>query len=103
MAPKPTQPPFGKPNQIKCPQCGARNWEARALQYDIWRQCRECGKEWSGGIGVAKPDPSGPPSYDVFIPGVPVPPTDPEEDKPDVQFTGASFRDPSKNYDGGED
>jgi hypothetical protein len=41
-----------------------------------------------------EPDPGSAP----IGPGMPVPE---EDDRPAVQYTGASFRDPNKNFDGG--
>ena len=79
---------------ISCPKCKSQEFDARQNQWHTWRICRDCGTEWSGGIGVARPDYSEPPSA-VGIPA-------PDDDRPVSQYTGAAFRDPSKNVGGDE-
>jgi hypothetical protein len=76
----------------------------RGGQWGIQRKCLKkdpetgkiCGQTWSGGIGVQRADLSSAPLY----PGKESPPDD---DLPTSQYTGASFRDPSKNFDVGDD
>ena len=75
-----------------CPKCRAKDWDAYTNQYATVRTCRKCKQQWSGGtMGAARPDFSEP----APPPGIAAP-----EDRPVVQFTGAGFRDPSKNSDG---
>lgn len=77
---------------VKCPKCRARDFSAITTQYALIRTCRKCNTQWSGGsMAVAKKDMSSPPP----APGIPVP-----DDLPVEQYTGAAFRDPSKNSDG---
>lgn len=74
----------------KCPTCRSQDFRAWTMQYGLMRKCNACGEEWSGGsVAVARPDFLEPPP----LPGVPVP-----DELPSVQFTGANFRDPSKNF-----
>jgi|SRR3954464_13015074 hypothetical protein len=80
---------------IKCPKCGSSNFEAKSLQWGLFRKCLEpgCGNEWSGG-SVAMADASGPPPLQD-VPAI-------DDDIPLVQYTGASFRNPARNT-GGDD
>jgi len=91
---------------IKCPKCGNTGMDgsitAKAGQWGLKRIClkadpktgKVCNQTWSGGIGVQIADFSEPP----VIPGV-----DPGyDDLPHTQFTGAPHRDPSKNFDPGD-
>lgn len=79
----------------RCPKCKSQNFHAWTMQYGLMRRCNECREEWSGGsVAVGRPDFLEP----VPAAGIPVP-----EELPVVQYTGAGFRDPSKNYDGGDD
>lgn len=81
--------------RLRCKQCGeTQNITCRALEWEYRRKCNACGFEWSGGMVRGEPDPTSIPVMD----GVPAPDDD---DPPVVQYTGANFRDPNKNYDGG--
>ncbi len=74
-----------------CPQCKAKDWDVSTRPHEILRICRVCKNEWSGGtMGVAQLDPT-------YVPSPPN--SQPEDDDiPLTQYTGADFRDPSKNY-----
>ena len=81
--------------KIACLKCGeVEHLSGRGTQWEFRRICLTCGFEWSAGsMNVARADMSSP----LPMPGVPVPV---EEDDVDlVQYTGAGFRDPNKNYD----
>jgi predicted RNA-binding Zn-ribbon protein involved in translation (DUF1610 family) len=81
--------------KIQCPKCGEQmHITCRSLEYEYIRHCNVCGCDWSGGMVRGEPDPGSAP----IGPGMPVPE---EDDRPAVQYTGASFRDPNKNFDGG--
>jgi hypothetical protein len=97
MRPKPIDlSKLATPNLVRCPVCGeTEKIESKTLQYELHRKCLACGNDWTGGMGVQRTDPFSPPP----IEGVNV---DADDDRPVVQFTGAGFRDPDKNY-GGED
>lgn len=81
----------------KCPKCKLSDFHAWTPQYGgVMRRCHKCGEEWSGGgFSVGRPDFTDP----APLPGVPAP----DYDLPVVQYTGASFRDPSRNFDGSDD
>lgn len=82
--------------KIQCSKCGEKvNIKCRALEYEYHRQCLACGFEWSGGMVRGEPDPASVP----IMEGVPGP--DDDDDRPLLQYTGANFRDPNKNFDGG--
>jgi hypothetical protein len=89
--------PFGKSADknspvVCCPACKSTEFEAKQNQWENFRICLKCGNKWSGGIGF---DITMSPNHPEVRPqGVPVP----EDDVPDVQYTGASFRDPNKNW-----
>lgn len=80
---------------VVCPKCGNDGMDgsidAKSLQWGLKRICLRCNYEWSGGIGVQQAvdpgdtTPSGEPAYDP--------------DERGVEFTGAPFRDPGKNFD----
>lgn len=81
---------------ICCPKCAKQNYDSHTNQYGLFKKCRECKQEWTGGtMAVARPDfldpipPPGVPAHDI--------------DRPVVQYTGAAFRDPDKTYDDGGD
>lgn len=64
-------------------------------QWETRYTCKLCKNVWSGGsMGVAQQDPNSVAPVAV--------PTPPEDDYPAFQFTGSSFRDPGKNFGGGE-
>lgn len=75
---------------IKCPKCGElEKIETRSNQWGLSRTCGTCGNSWAGGtMGVAQPDVSG----TLPDPEMGFRPSDPEEDVPSVQFTGAPHR-----------
>src|SRR5688572_18982007 len=79
---------------ISCPICKKANFDARALQYEIWRKCRECGNEWSGGsMGAALKEP--PALTQPRGPTIPNKPAPLAEDDPELDlptFTGAPYR-----------
>jgi hypothetical protein len=78
----------------RCPKCKSTNFHAWTTDYGISRRCLEasCGEEWSGGsVAVARPMFSDP---DVLADGT----LAPDIDIPVVQYTGASYRDPSKTF-----
>lgn len=77
----------------RCPRCSSKNFHAWTNQYGIMRRCNDCREEWSGGTMAAAQ-----PSFMFPIPadGAPAP----DDDLPLNQYTGASFRDPSKIIDG---
>ena len=84
---------------VQCPKCGNDGMDGtivgKAGQWGIKRICRKCNFEWAGGIGVQQADFSQP----APRPGI----ADPaEEDLSAPRYTGGSYRDPSKNYPGGE-
>lgn len=81
---------------IKCPRCKKANFHAFTNTYGLIRRCKECGNEWSGGSANASANPDW--RYGVPLPGTPAP----YDDLPVTQYTGASFRDPSKNSGGDE-
>jgi hypothetical protein len=73
----------------KCPKCKKADFDAYSNQYGIFRKCRACKQTWSGGsFSSVRPD---------FRDPLPVPGTPAPEDLPLTQYTGAAFRDPSKN------
>lgn len=84
---------------IRCPKCKSDNFRAWSNQLGVMRKCLVvgCGEEWSGGTmakGIAD-----------FLDQFPQPHPDsqaPDDDLPAVQYTGASFRDPDRNF-GGDD
>lgn len=84
---------------IICPNPECRNdgmdgsITGKSGQWGIKRICKKCGQEWHGGIAVQRADFSEP----MPRPGVPEP-----DDRPTTQYTGAAFRDPSKNFSGGD-
>jgi len=78
------------PDQICCPKCKKKHFIGRMGQYGLERECLECHFKWSGGFAVST-DPSQAPQ----VPGVTVV-DDFDSEMP--QFTGASFRDPDKNF-----
>ena len=86
--------------RIVCPNPKCRNSgmdgtiTGRSGQWGVKRKCLKCGQEWSGGIGVQRADFSEP----IPVPGV----DNTGDDIPSVQYTGAGFRDPDKNYSGEE-
>lgn len=79
--------------KIVCPKCKNNGQDGsidgKQNQWGLTRICLKCGHQWSGGIGVQRPDYSEPPS----VPGV-----DTEPDEPPEQNIGSPFRDPNKNY-----
>lgn len=81
---------------VCCPKCKSTNFRAWTHQYGLSRKCNEknCQTEWSGGTMAA-----GRSNFQQLfpqpLPGVPAP----DEDIPVTQYTGSSFRDPSKNFD----
>lgn len=80
---------------VRCPKCKSAEYDGRQNQYETFFDCRKCGNRWSGGsMGAAKPDflEAPPPA------GLPAP----ADDLPAVQYTGAAFRDPSRNFGGDE-
>lgn len=82
---------------ICCPVCKSQEFEARSTPYEVLRICKKCGNKWSGGtMGVARPDLTSQPPPP---PGSPAP----LEDEQPMQFTGADFRNPGKNFGGGDD
>lgn len=79
----------------KCPTCKSQNYHAWTMQYGLMRRCNDCGEEWSGGtVAAARPNFLEPPP----MPGIPAP-----EELPVVQYTGAEFRNPDKNFGGDDD
>ena len=73
-----------------------------AGQWNLTRIClkpgedgKPCNQKWSGGIGVQQADFAEPAPQDGVESTL--------DDRPSVQYTGASFRDPSKNFDSGEE
>lgn len=94
--------PLDDPGNAKvcCPKCGSDNFRAWNNDYGLMRKCLvpTCQQEWSGGTMAA-----GRPNFlDLYpqpLPGVPAP----DDDYQSVQYTGAGFRDPSKNYGGDDD
>lgn len=85
---------------VRCPKCKAVNFHAYTNDYGITRKCLEpgCGQEWSGGsIAVGRPSFLGDP--DILSDGS----VAPDIDISVVQYTGASFRDPSKSFGGDDD
>jgi hypothetical protein len=84
---------------IQCPECGNNGMDGsitgQSGQWGIKRICKKCDHEWHGGIGVQRADFSEP----IPRPGVAPPAYD---DIPIVQYTGAAYRDPSKNFSGDE-
>lgn len=95
--------PFLDPKSINsalvcCPVCKKSDFNAFTTQYGIIRRCNLCKNEWSGGTivspEVGRSDISGmvPPK------GAPAP----DDNLPLNEYTGAPFRDPSKNYGGDE-
>ena len=86
--------------KIVCPNPTCRNdgmdgsITGKSGQWGIKRICKKCGQEWSGGIGVQQADYSEP----MPLPGVDTT----GDDIPVSKYTGASFRDPSKNFSGDE-
>lgn len=74
----------------RCPVCTSQNFHAWTHQYGVSRRCLDCGNEWSGGtVAAARPsflEPPPPPDGMVL------------DDPPVIQYTGANFRDPSKNF-----
>lgn len=91
--------PLGQTSQvIKCPKCGASDFDARSNQYGVHRKCRPCGNEWSGGGMGVLPD-----SMVTALPPHLMPDVVAElDDDPVVQYTGADFRDPGRNFGGDE-
>ncbi len=92
--PSDDETPSKPPSHLACPVCGSSDFEGHQNQYETFRDCRKCGNRWSSGsLGAAQPD---------FLferpppPGIPAP----DDDLDVVQYTGAAFRDPSKNFDG---
>lgn len=81
---------------IRCPKCKSDDFRAWTTQYGVMRKCNvaTCREEWSGGT-MAAGRPNFQNLYPQPLPGVPAP----DDDLPVVQYTGASFRDPSKNFD----
>lgn len=103
--------PFGNPSQdaggnpmddernliVCCPTCKSTNFRAWTNDYGVHRQCLEpnCRETWSGStVAAAQPFYSDPVLPDGSVA--------PDIDIPVVQYTGASFRDPSKTF-GGDD
>lgn len=85
----------------RCPKCKSKNFHAWTTDYGIARKCLEpgCKEEWSGGsVAVSNYQLFSDPEFRAFTEDA-VPP---DIDIPVVQYTGASFRDPSKNV-GGDD
>lgn len=85
---------------VRCPRCKSTNFHASSGEYGITRKClqKDCGQEWSGGsIAVARPDFLGDPN--ILSSGD----LAPDADLPVVQYTGASFRDPSRSFGGDDD
>jgi len=92
-----------------CPVCKSTNFRAFSNQYGLMRICNDCKNEWSGGtvlspdlsraIGQLSETPEGNQVLKYTFPpqGLPAP-----DDYPATQYTGAGFRDPSKNFDGDE-
>lgn len=76
-----------------CPICKKQEFDAYSTEFTIVRTCRACSHQWCGGSFMAQPDQSSPPPPI----GVPSP-----EDYPVAQYTGASYRNPSKNFEGVE-
>ncbi len=80
----------------RCPKCKSTNFRAWTTDYGIMRKCLEkgCGEEWSGGSVAVS-------NYQLFDdPELRVLTEDtvaPDINIPSVQFTGASYRDPSRN------
>jgi hypothetical protein len=83
---------------IRCPKCKSTNFHAFTNQYGITRKCLEkgCGLEWSGGSMAAGKQLMS--DLDLLPDGS----VAPDLDMPLMQYTGAGFRDPSKNI-GGDD
>lgn len=88
--------PFSQVEEVQviaCPICKSTDFEAHQNEWGSWRDCRSCGNVWHGSsvIGVARPDfsdippPNGAPAADA-------------DELPGPRYTGASFRDPSKNW-----
>lgn len=83
-----------------CPACKSTNFRAWTNEFGVMRQCLEpnCKNEWSGSTVTA-----GRSNFlDLYpqpMPGVPAP----DDDYPSVQYTGAGFRDPSKNFGNDDD
>lgn len=78
-------------NQIRCPRCRGLEYDGHQNQWETFFECRKCGNRWSGGsANVARQDATDPPPPA----GIPAP----DDDTPVVQYTGAGFRDPDRNY-----
>lgn len=80
---------------LQCPNCGNDGMDGsitgRSTQWGVTRICKKCDFKWQGGIGVQQADFSEPP---------PIPGIDTEiDDEPSIQYTGASYRDPDKNFE----
>ena len=102
--------PFGGPKKAKgdksstpqslkicCPRCSSEEFDAKQNQWEMWRECRVCGNRWSGGsAGAGQPEIT-PELQAALLPnkGVPAP----DDLDTGSQYTGADFRDPSKNFD----
>lgn len=99
MADHPFGDPFAKPQveALRCPVCKENEKITPGRnQWGIWYVCDKCGNRWSGGMGVAQPDPGSP----VPVPGIALPD---EDDYPEpTQWGRVGFRDPRKNYGGSE-
>lgn len=80
---------------VCCPQCKSTNFRAWSGDYGLQRECNDCKQVWSGGtLAAAQPDfsslrPDGTLAEDFDIPV--------------SQYTGASFRDPSRTFGGDDD
>lgn len=79
----------------RCPKCKSTNFRGWNTDYGVMRKCLvpACQEEWSGGTMAA-----GRANFlDLYpqpLPGVPAI----EDDVPPIQYTGAGYRDPSKNF-----
>lgn len=82
-------------SKVCCPKCGSSNFRAWNTEYGLMRQCLEtaCKEEWTGGtMAAGRMD---------FLNRYPQPPPGMpalDEDLPVIQYTGAGFRDPNKNF-----
>lgn len=80
---------------VRCPKCKSTNFRAWTTDFGVMRKCKEanCQEEWSGGTMAAGRS-NFAAMYPQPHPNMPAP----EDDLPAVQYTGAGFRDPDKNF-----